>query len=49
MNAGDRRLWYSTAYDQRAEKWLTIEHVEQTVGVFDTREEAEADGAGRLP
>lgn len=47
MDAGDVRLWYTTAYDGRNGKWLSIEHTEQIVGVFDTSAEAEADGKAR--
>lgn len=42
------RLWYSTAFDPRSRKFVSVEHMEQVVGEYDTQTEATNDGDGRL-
>lgn len=47
MSGPERRLWWTVAFDQRSGKWIEVEHVEQTVGHYDSKAEAEKAIAGR--
>lgn len=43
----DYRLWWTVAFNPRTRKWEEVEHLEQIVGEYPTKADAEAASASR--